>query len=87
MDMGNAFYYKWLLINSEKMALTQRFKELVNHNTREELWADKVEASLGTLLVAEKIKDLDDALEFFLPERSKKLNRKYFRQGVSGIEI
>ena len=51
-----------------KMALTQVFKKLVNNNTREELWADKVEASLGTLLVAEKIKHLDDALGVFLPE-------------------
>ena len=52
-DPGNAFYWSWLQSRVTEMHLQDLTKEAVGESTRREVWADKVEAALGTCLIAE----------------------------------
>ena len=50
-DPGNAIYWSWLQSRVTEMDLHDLMKKAVGESTKREVWADKVEAALGTCVI------------------------------------
>ena len=53
MDPTNAVYYSWMNAQLQSRDMLSTFQTMVNCSINEELRADRVEAALGILIIAE----------------------------------
>ena len=67
-DPGNVFYWSWLQSRVTEMHLQDLAREAVGDSSRREVWADKVEAALGTCLIAERVPELLTFVQDVLPK-------------------
>ena len=67
-DPGNYFYWNWLHVRVVEMKLRELAREALGDSTKREVWADKVEAALGTCLIAEIIPELLKFVQDILPK-------------------
>ena len=68
MDPGNNHYFSWLKFQLEKRNLLDTFKGYTNHSNNEERLADVVETSLGALVIATRVPELEAMIQKLLPE-------------------
>ena len=68
MDPGNNHYYGWLKTQLQKRDLWESFQVLMNGSDNEERLADIVETSLGALVIATRVPELEKVIQSLLPE-------------------
>ena len=57
-DPGNYFYWNWLANQAQEKIIQESARAAVGDSSKMENWADKVEAALGTCLIAERIPEM-----------------------------
>ena len=67
-DPTKSHYYSWLKNQLTKRGGWEAYKTHMQGSENEELYADKVEAALGALIVAERVLELAALLSELLPE-------------------